>query len=119
MLCDDDFRLRLGGLQNNMNFKLRQFIGCLVEFELEDGRKMEVQICYVGTNFVEVKKFDDIVDPAPDPHQQEEPDTPDYEQADDAALADESSDHKRHCSSWIILVEKIKYVKIHHEDKCC
>ena len=119
LLCDDDFRLRLGGLQNNLNFKLRQLIGCLVDLELEDGRKMEAQICYVGTNFVEIKKFDDIMDPVLDPDQNEEPESLDHEQPEDIELADESSEPKRHCSSWIIPVEKIKYVKIHHEEKCC
>lgn len=121
LLCDDDFRLRLGGLQNNMNFKLRQLIGCLVDLELEDGRKMEAQICYVGTNFVEIKNFDDILDPEPhpDPHPHVEAESPNLDQEVDAALEDESSDPKRHCSSWIIPVDKIKYVKVHHEDKCC
>ncbi|WP_409254166.1 hypothetical protein V1502_09785 [Bacillus sp. SCS-153A] len=105
-----------------MNFKLRQLIGCLVDLELEDGRKMEVQICYVGTNFVEVKKFDDIVEPYPNPDTElhAEAESPELDQVVDAALADESSSSpKRHCSSWIIPVDKIKYVKVHHEDKCC
>ncbi|MFZ3589266.1 hypothetical protein ACOI1C_08225 [Bacillus sp. DJP31] len=54
-ICDDDFRLRLGGLQGGLNFRMRQLIGCVVVMELESGKKIKAKLCYVGTDFVEVK----------------------------------------------------------------
>ncbi|MFT4412445.1 hypothetical protein ACLM5H_01170 [Fredinandcohnia humi] len=54
-ICDDDFRLRLGGLQGNLNFRLRQLIGCPVKIELESGKKILAKICFVGSDFVEVE----------------------------------------------------------------
>ncbi len=59
-ICDDDFRLRLGGLQGGLNFRLRQLIGCLVRLELEEGKKIEAKICFVGSDFIEVEVFDDV-----------------------------------------------------------
>lgn len=57
-LCDDDFRLRLGGLQGNLNFRLRQLIGCKVKFELEGDKKIDAKVCFVGSDFVEVQVLD-------------------------------------------------------------
>ncbi|QOR67624.1 hypothetical protein IM538_05645 [Cytobacillus suaedae] len=61
-LCDDDFRLRLGGLQGNLNFRLRQLIGCKVKFELEGDDKIIAKVCFVGSDFVEVEVLDDKKD---------------------------------------------------------
>lgn len=47
-ICDDDFRLRLGGLQDGLNFRLRQLIGCKVEIQLEDDQVIRGKICHVG-----------------------------------------------------------------------
>jgi hypothetical protein len=118
-LCDDDFRLRLGGLQNNLNFKLRQLIGCMVELELEDSRKIEAEICFVGSNFVEVKRFGDVTEPEPEPGE-DDPESPDIpEQPEDVENDHETEDeHEKHCYSWIIPVDKIKYVQVYHEEKC-
>jgi hypothetical protein len=118
-LCDDDFRLRLGGLLNNLNFKLRQLIGCMVELELDDSRKLEAEICFVGTNFVEVKNYGEVFEPEPEPGE-EEPESPDIPEQPDAA-ADENEDvdePEKHCYSWIIPMEKIKYVQVYHGEKC-
>lgn len=53
-ICDDDFRLRLGGLQNGLNYRLRQLLGCEVEIQLENDEVVYGEICYVGSNFLEL-----------------------------------------------------------------
>lgn len=58
-LCDSDFRLRLGGLQGGLNFRLRQLIGCVVKLELEESKKITAKICFVGSDFVEVDVIDE------------------------------------------------------------
>lgn len=113
-LCDDDFRLRLGGLLHNLNFKLRQLIGCMVELELEDSRKIEAEICFVGSNFVEVQKYGDVYEPEPG---EGEPDSSDITEPQDAA-GDEYEEAAKHCYSWIIPIEKIKYVQVFHGKRC-
>ncbi|MEH7238314.1 hypothetical protein [Bacillus sp. JJ1562] len=55
IICDDDFRLRLGGLQGGLNFRLRQHVGCKVKLELEGGRKIQAKICFVGSDFIEAE----------------------------------------------------------------
>lgn len=56
-LCDDDFRFRLGGLKGNLNFRLRQLIGCIVKFKLENGKKIIAKVCFVGSDFVELEQL--------------------------------------------------------------
>ncbi|TCN27821.1 hypothetical protein [Mesobacillus foraminis] len=59
-LCDERFRLRLGGLEHGMAFRFRQLIGCLVKMDVECGEAAEkvlANICSVGTDFVEVEVF--------------------------------------------------------------
>ncbi|WP_421385113.1 hypothetical protein ACOJQI_10215 [Bacillus salacetis] len=94
-----------------MNFKLRQLIGCMVDLELEDGRRIEAEICFVGSNFVEVKKYEEESLPP------EEPDHGPEEAASeaDAKEQDQEETGEKHCYSWIIPVDKIKYVEIYHE----
>lgn len=53
-ICDDHFRLRLGGLYQGLNFRLRQLIGCKVDVHLENGQKLSGKISQVGSNFVEL-----------------------------------------------------------------
>ena len=53
-LCDTDFSIRLGGLQNGLNFRLRQLLWCDAEFELDAGNTVKGTIVTVGSNFVEV-----------------------------------------------------------------
>jgi len=53
-ICDDSFRLRLGGLQHGLNYRLRQLLGCEVVVHLEDGKRAYGEICHVGSNFVEL-----------------------------------------------------------------
>jgi hypothetical protein len=53
-ICDSDFRLRLGGLQGGLNFRLRQLIGSVVKLELEENKEIVGNICFVGSDFVEV-----------------------------------------------------------------
>lgn len=53
-LCDTNFSIRLGGLQDGLNFRLRQLLWCEAEFELDDGNIAKGTIVSVGSNFVEV-----------------------------------------------------------------
>ncbi|WP_157037646.1 hypothetical protein [Ornithinibacillus californiensis] len=53
-ICDDNFRLRLGGLQNGLNFRLRQLVGSTVEVRLENDELVQGKIYHVGSNFVEL-----------------------------------------------------------------
>lgn len=53
-LCDTDFSIRLGGLQDGFNYRLRQLLWCEAEFELDNGDKIQGMVVSVGSNFVEV-----------------------------------------------------------------
>lgn len=58
-LCSNQFRIRLGGLTTNLNFRLRQLIGCKVKLNVESSNGSNwvlAKLCYVGDNFIEVKK---------------------------------------------------------------
>jgi hypothetical protein len=57
-ICDRNFLVRLGGLQNGMAFRLRQLVDCKVKLGIEfEGEEQEVKarICFVGTDFIEVR----------------------------------------------------------------
>jgi hypothetical protein len=61
-ICDDRFKVRLGGLQGGLNFRLRQLIDREVIMEVECGGKceeIEAKICFVGSDFIEVKILDE------------------------------------------------------------
>ena len=53
-LCDNEFSIRLGGLQYGLNARLRELLWCKAEFELDDGKTINGTIVSVGSNFVEV-----------------------------------------------------------------
>jgi hypothetical protein len=53
-LCDTDFKIRLAGLQDGLNFRLRKQLWCEAEFELDNGNKVKGTIVFVGSNFVEI-----------------------------------------------------------------
>jgi hypothetical protein len=58
-LCGQRFRLRLGGLQGGMGFRLGQLIGCKVKIGIDcEGNEEQVKgkICFVGTDFVEIER---------------------------------------------------------------
>ncbi|MFA1818900.1 hypothetical protein ACDX78_01635 [Virgibacillus oceani] len=38
-----------------MNFRLRQLHGCLVKLRLEENKEVHGEICFVGSDFVEIK----------------------------------------------------------------
>lgn len=103
-LCDDDFRLRLGGLQGGLNFRLRQLIGCDVEIELENNEILHGKVCYVGSNFVELKV-------------EERTTAPTDEDVKDTHSNDEN------CHNTIFSIDKIENVKYpskcgHDHDHC-
>lgn len=53
-LCDTDFKIRLAGLQDGLNFRLRKQLWSEAEFELNNGNKVKGTIVFVGSNFVEI-----------------------------------------------------------------
>ncbi|MGM8212701.1 hypothetical protein ACLIBH_07890 [Virgibacillus sp. W0430] len=56
-VCDDRFKLRLGGLTTNLNFRLSQLVGCFVKLHVDSesgSNTILAEICRVGSNFVEV-----------------------------------------------------------------
>ncbi|WP_394171956.1 hypothetical protein [Guptibacillus hwajinpoensis] len=60
-ICDDRFKVRLGGLQSGLNFRLRQLIDCEVKLTVECGGECEeviAKICFVGSDYVEIRKVD-------------------------------------------------------------
>lgn len=52
-LCNPCFMVRLGGLQDGLNFRLRQMVCCEVEFQMEE-EIVKGTIIFVGSNFVEI-----------------------------------------------------------------
>ncbi|WP_156028867.1 hypothetical protein [Sporosarcina sp. D27] len=59
-LCNPCFRIRLGGLQDGLSFRLRQMICCEVEFTLENDKNVIGTIVFVGSNFVELFVIDKL-----------------------------------------------------------
>jgi hypothetical protein len=53
-----EFRLRLAGLTGNLNFHLLKRIGCDVELTIVTGEKISGEMCHIGIDFIEIKKFD-------------------------------------------------------------
>jgi hypothetical protein len=112
-ICDDAFRLRLGGLQNGLNYRLRQLIGCEVEIELLDGKKVPAEICFVGSNFVEIK----VIKKENQSQNQEE-----VEAELDVIENDvENSKKRKECHSMIVPISEIKLVNLKNRncDFCC
>ncbi|TKD71051.1 hypothetical protein [Pseudalkalibacillus hwajinpoensis] len=57
LICDDRFKVRLGGLQSGLNFRLRQLIDCDVILKFECGgecKEIKARICFVGSDYVEI-----------------------------------------------------------------
>lgn len=52
-LCNPCFMVRLGGLQDGLNFRLRQMVCCEVELQMEE-EIVKGTIIFVGSNFVEI-----------------------------------------------------------------
>lgn len=105
-LCDDDFRLRLGGLHDGLNFRLRQLIGCDVEIELENNEILHGKVCYVGSNFVELKVEERTSAPTDD------------EELDNTINEDVKDTHSNgdNCHNTIFSIDKIENVK--YPSKC-
>ena len=110
-LCDNAFRLRLGGLQCGLNFRLRQLIGCIVRLDLEGDKKIVAYICYVGSDFVEVdviKLKEKLAEPI-----QETQETVADEIAPPQTYATNKKKHKkRHRKNLIIPFSTINYVEL-------
>lgn len=105
-LCSDDFRLRLGGLQNGLDFRLRQMIGCEVKIELENGEEVYGKICYVGSNFVEL-----IVRDKETPISDQTTET-DHKEEEETNATDKKSPHSKKCHTMIFPIDKINTLKL-------
>ena len=53
-LCDDDFRIRLAGLSDGLNYRLHQLLWCDAAISLDNGDFIVGKIIFVGSNFVEM-----------------------------------------------------------------
>jgi len=53
-LCDDDFRIRLAGLSDGLNYRLHQLLWCDAAISLVNGDFIVGKIIFVGSNFVEM-----------------------------------------------------------------
>ncbi|WP_246938567.1 hypothetical protein [Bacillus pinisoli] len=106
-LCDKDFRVRLGGLQGGLNFRLRQLIGCIVKMELEGDRKVKAKICFVGSDFVEIEVLDEM----------KEVEEKEEEEEKKKKKKKKRKKRKFRGKSWIVPFESIDFVELdddHH-----
>jgi hypothetical protein len=53
-----EFRLRLAGLTGNLNLHLLKRLGCDVEISLLTGEIISGEMCNIGIDYIEIKKFD-------------------------------------------------------------
>ena len=127
-LCDDDFQIRLAGLQGGFNYRLRQLQGCVCLMELDNGMKVNGTLTFVGSNFVEMlvneslppseESLEEVLELeifTDQNHLGEENDLEDIEF--------EENDRREHEKgrTWIFSVEKIVNVVVDsscHEKKC-
>ena len=102
-LCDTVFSIRLGGLQDGLNFRLRQLLWCEAEFELDDGNSVKGTVVSVGSNFVEV-----IVD------DMDETDEDDLDKGLTEKHHEEEYEERKHKKgkSWIFSTDKIANLKV-------
>ncbi|MFC4403392.1 hypothetical protein [Gracilibacillus xinjiangensis] len=132
-VCDDRFKVRLGGLTGGMNFRLRQLIGCEVKMKVDCGeecRDIQAEICFVGRDFVEVnvhKELDDHMDDIDDDMEEEEleKDCP-HCKKHKRKKCKKCAKHKRRKQDFVIFpLESIKWFEIeddcdcHDECDCC
>ena len=68
-LCDNDFQIRLAGLQGGLNYRLRQLQGCVCVMELDNGKKVNGTLTFVGSNFVEMLVIESLP-PSEVPHEE-------------------------------------------------
>lgn len=127
-LCDDDFQIRLAGLQGGLNFRLRQLQGCVCVMELDNGMKVNGTLAFVGSNFVEMLVIESFP-PSEDPREEVlelEIFTDQNHLGKENDLEDievEENDIREHEKgrTWIFSVEKIVNVVVDsscHENKC-
>jgi hypothetical protein len=125
-ICERDFKLRLGGLQNGMNFRLRQLIDCKVKMELEGDKTILAEICFVGSNYVEVNVIKEIVASEGDNEeadvQLDDVDSKMVNEKKKATLGKEMRTKKENtpkkCRTWIIKTEHINYICLPSDCEC-
>lgn len=105
-LCSEDFKVRLGGLQGGLNFRLRQLIGCVVTMQVECGEEpeeIEARICFVGSDYVEVKVLEND----------------DVENNEDENNGDSEECKKKEKDDFLILpTERVKWIKVKDDCDC-
>lgn len=106
-LCSEDFKVRLGGLQGGLNFRMRQLIGCVVTMKIECGEDTEeitAKICFVGSDYVEVEVLEN-----------------DDVENDEDGNNDEDSEEckKKEKADFLILpTERVKWIKVKDDCDC-
>ena len=70
-LCDDDFRIRLAGLTDGLNYRLHQLLWCDAAISLVNGDFVVGKIIFVGSNFVEMLLPVENGEPAEDEGEEE------------------------------------------------
>lgn len=127
-MCDDNFQIRLAGLQGGLNNRLRQLQGCVCVMELDNGLKVNGTLTFVGSNFVELL----VIEPLPPSEESLEEAieleiTTDQNHLGEVNDLDkielEENDIREHEKgrTWIFSVEKIVNVVVDsscHEKKC-
>lgn len=111
-LCDTDFSIRKGGLQDGLNYRLRQLLWCEAEFELDDGKTINGTIITVGSNFVEVlvKSRDQVDEKIAEASEEDL-----YKESlQKKKKPDEKREKRKHKKgrSWIFPTDKIANVKL-------
>lgn len=127
-LCNDNFQIRLAGLQGGLNNRLRQLQGCVCVMELDNGTKVNGTLTFVGSNFVEML----VIEPLP-PSEESLEEAMELEITTDQnhlgevndldEIELEENDIREHEKgrTWIFSVEKIVNVVVDsscHEKKC-
>lgn len=112
-LCDKDFRLRLGGLQGGLNFRMRQLMGCVVKMELEGDRKVKARICFVGSDFVEIEILERL-----DKKENEEEEVEKKKKKKKRRKKNKKK-RKFKGKSWIVPFESVGFVELDDKDCDC
>ena len=112
-ICDNHFSIRLGGLHQGLNFRLRQLLGCHVDIHLEDNKKVHGEVCFVGSNFVEMFVDDKYYQSPPAPAAGVNDADENGEETGDVT----TPPHRRKKHSVIFSIDKINRIK-HHKNDC-
>lgn len=120
-ICDDRFKVRLGGLQGGLNFRLRQLIDCEVKMEVVCGgesEEIDAKICFVGSDFVEVKVLDKKVKEAESEEVVDEVDVQNHENVQNHDDVEKDKKKKKKDDFLIIPTVNVKSFKFKDDCDC-